>query len=63
MSATVGRVRGLLILLSRPKRVLGALVSMIGALLYVWFAAVRAAPGVKRRKATLRATRAERRSG
>jgi hypothetical protein len=62
MSATVRRVRAALFLLTNPKRVLAIVVSTVGALLYVWFAAVRAVPGVKGRKAALRATRARRRS-
>jgi hypothetical protein len=34
-----------------------ALAAAVGALLYVWVAAVRAAPGVRRRKAEARARR------
>jgi hypothetical protein len=60
MSATVSSVRVLVLLVTRPKRVLALVASTIGAMLYVWFAAVRAVPGVKRRKAALRATRARR---
>ena len=56
MSATVRRVRAALFLVTNPKRVLAILVSAIGAFLYVWFAAVRAVPGVKRRKAAFRAS-------
>ena len=62
MSATVRRVRAALFLVTNPKRLLAILVSAIGAFLYVWFAAVRAVPGVKRRKAAFRASR-PRRSG
>lgn len=62
MSATVSRVRAALLLVTNPKRALAILVSAIGVFLYVWFAAVRAVPGVERRKAAVRATRA-RRSG
>jgi len=58
MSASIARVRGLLLVLRHPKRILAFLGSVVGFLLYVWFAAVRAAPGVKRRKAALRAERA-----
>ncbi len=57
MSATVRRVRAALFLVTNPKRVLAILVSAIGASLYVWFAAVRAVPGVKRRKAAFRTAR------
>jgi len=37
-----------------PKRILLALVALISALFYIWAAAVRAVPGVKRRKADAR---------
>lgn len=57
MSATVRRVRAALFLITNPKRVLAILLSAIGAFLYLWFAAVRAVPGVKRRKAAVRAAR------
>ncbi len=57
MSATVRRVRAALFLITNPKRVLAILLSAIGAFLYLWFAAVRAVPGVKRRKAAFRAAR------
>jgi hypothetical protein len=60
MSATVLRVRAALFLVTNPKRVLAIIVSAIGAFLYVWFAAVRAVPGVKRRKAAFRAARPRR---
>ncbi len=36
------------------KRILLALVAVISGFLYVWVAAVRAVPGVKRRKADAR---------
>jgi hypothetical protein len=36
------------------KRILVALVALISGLLYVWVAAVRAVPGVKKRKAEAR---------
>jgi hypothetical protein len=39
------------------KRVLLAVTAVLGGLVYVWFAAVRAVPGVKRRKANARAAR------
>jgi len=60
MSATVRRVRVALLLVTNPKRVLAIFVSTIGAFLYVWFASVRAVPGVKRRKAAFRASRSRR---
>jgi hypothetical protein len=53
MSATIAWMRGFLFLL-HPKRLLAVLAGLLGGLLYVWFAAVRAAPGVKRRKAAMR---------
>ena len=37
------------------KRVLLAVAAVLTGLVYVWFAAVRAVPGVKRRKAAARA--------
>jgi hypothetical protein len=43
------------------KRALIAAAAIIGALLYVWVAAVRAVPGVRRRKAARRAERLRRR--
>ena len=39
------------------KRVLAALVAVVAAAGYVWIAAVRAIPGVRRRKAEARAAR------
>jgi hypothetical protein len=53
MSATIAWMRGFLFLL-HPKRLLAVLAGLLGGLLYVWFAAVRAVPGVKRRKAAMR---------
>jgi hypothetical protein len=40
------------------KRLLVAVAAVIGAVLYVWFAAVRAVPIVRRRKAARREARA-----
>jgi hypothetical protein len=54
MSATIASVRGVLFFVLRPKRLLALVASVIGAFLYVWFAAVRAVPNVKRRKAAAR---------
>ena len=54
MSATIASVRGLLFFVLHPKRLLALVASAIGAFLYVWFAAVRAVPGVRRRKAAAR---------
>jgi len=57
MSASIASVRGLLFVLLRPKQFLRLLGGSLVALLYVWYAAVRAVPGVKRRKAALRRER------
>jgi hypothetical protein len=58
MSASIARVWRLLLFLRHPRRLLAIVGSVIGFFLYVWYAAVRAAPGVKRRKAALRRERA-----
>lgn len=39
------------------QQILAAIVALLGALGYVWVAAVRAVPGVRRRKAAARARR------
>jgi len=57
MSASIASVRGLLFLLRRPGLVLSSFVGLVASLLYVWYAAVRAVPGVRRRKAAARAQR------
>jgi hypothetical protein len=54
MSATIARVRALLYLALHPKRLLTAIGGILGAAVYVWIAAVRAAPGVRERKAAAR---------
>jgi hypothetical protein len=59
MSASIAPVPGVLLLLRRPGRVLGLFAAFIGAVLYVWYAAVRAVPRVRRRKAAARARRAQ----
>ena len=41
--------------MKRIRRLLKLAAAVIGALLYVWYAAVRLAPGVKRRKRAARA--------
>ena len=41
----------------KPKRILVALVAFVSALIYVWVAAVRAVPGVRRRKEAARRSR------
>jgi hypothetical protein len=43
-----------------PKRILAALLGVLAAFAYVWVAAVRAVPGVRRRKAAARRERASR---
>jgi hypothetical protein len=50
MSATIARVRALL----SVKRLLAVLGAILGGVLYVWFAAVRAVPGVRERKTAAR---------
>ena len=59
MSASIDSVRGLLALLSRPRRLLALMAGFTGFVLYVWFTADRAVPNVKRRKASLRHERTE----
>jgi hypothetical protein len=59
MSASIAPVPGVLLLLRRPGRVLGLFAAFVGAVLYVWYAAVRAVPRVRRRKAAARARRAQ----
>jgi hypothetical protein len=56
MSVTIARVRALLYFGLHPKRLLAVIGGVIGSLLYVWFAAVRAVPGVHERKAAFRRT-------
>ena len=60
MSASVRRVRWLVLILTKPKRALAIFASLLGVVLYVWFAAVRAVPGVRARKRAFRASRARR---
>lgn len=43
--------------MSAPRRILVTLLSLLAGLVYVWFAAVRAVPGVRRRKAAARRVR------
>jgi len=54
MSATIARVRALLYLALNPKRLLQLIAGFVGGAFYVWFAAVRAVPGVEERKAARR---------
>ena len=54
MSATIARVRALLSLALHPKRLLKLLAGVLAFAVYVWFAAVRAVPGVNERKAAAR---------
>jgi hypothetical protein len=53
MSATLARMRGLSLLL-HPMRLVKLVLGLVAFLVYVWFAAVRAIPNVKRRKAAMR---------
>ena len=50
MSATIARVRALLYFALHPARLFRLIAGVVGAVVYVWFAAVRAVPGVKERK-------------
>ena len=54
MSATLARMRGLSFVL-HPVRLLKLVGGVLAFLVYVWFAAVRAVPEVRRRKAAMRA--------
>jgi hypothetical protein len=54
MSATIARVPALLSLVLHPKRLLALVGGLLGFLLYVWIAAVRAVPAVRERKTAFR---------
>jgi hypothetical protein len=54
MSATIARVRALLSLALHPKRLLALIGGVLGLVLYVWIAAVRAVPAVRARKTVAR---------
>jgi hypothetical protein len=54
MSATIARVRGITFFVLHPKRLLALLGGILAAIVYVWFAAVGAVPGVRRRKTAAR---------
>jgi hypothetical protein len=54
MSITIAEVRGVMYVLLHPRRVLTLLAAFVGAVLYVWIAAVRAVPGVEARKQAAR---------
>jgi hypothetical protein len=60
MSSSIARVRGILFFALHPKRLLALLATLLAGIAYVWFAAVRAVPGVRRRKAAARAAWRER---
>jgi hypothetical protein len=55
MSSSIAQVRGVLFFALHPRRLLALLASILAAVVYVWFAAVRAVPGVRKRKAEARA--------
>jgi hypothetical protein len=55
MSATIAAMPGVLLLFLRPKRLLTLLAGLFAGVVYLWIAAVRAVPGVRRRKASRRA--------
>jgi hypothetical protein len=54
MSATIARVRALLLVVLHPKRLLALVAGAVGAFLYVWIAAVRSVPRVQARKTAQR---------
>jgi hypothetical protein len=54
MSATIARVRALLSLALHPKRLLAMIGGVLGFVVYVWIAAVRAVPAVRARKTAAR---------
>jgi hypothetical protein len=54
MSATIARVQGVLFFALHPKRLLALIGGLVAGALYVWFVAVRAVPGVHRRKSAAR---------
>jgi hypothetical protein len=54
MSATIARVRALLSLALHPKRLLMTIGGLLGFVIYVWIAAVRAVPAVRERKTAAR---------
>ena len=60
MSASIDSVRGLLLFLRRPRRVLALFAALVGTVVYVWYAAVRFVPSVRRRKADARRSRGAR---
>jgi hypothetical protein len=55
MSATIAWVPGFLLYFLHPKRLLTLVAGLFAAIAYIWIAAVRAVPGVRRRKAARRA--------
>jgi hypothetical protein len=54
MSATIARVRGVAFFLFHPRRLVTLVGGVLAAMAYIWIAAVRAVPGVRRRKAATR---------
>jgi hypothetical protein len=54
MSATIARVRGVMFFALHPKRLVALIAALVAGVVYVWFAAVHAVPGVRRRKAEAR---------
>jgi hypothetical protein len=54
MSATIARVRWVLFFVLHPKRLVALIGGLLTGALYMWFAAVRAAPSVRQRKAAAR---------
>jgi len=54
MSATIARVRGITFFVLHPKRLLALVGGILAGLAYVWYAAVRSVPAVRRRKTAAR---------
>jgi len=54
MSATIARVRGITFFLLHPRRLLALVGGILAGIVYVWYAAVRAVPAVRRRKTAAR---------
>jgi hypothetical protein len=57
MSTSIDPVRGVLLLMRKPGQVLAVFGALVAAFLYVWYAAVRAVPRVRRSKAAGRVSR------
>jgi hypothetical protein len=54
MSATIALVGGITFFVLHPERLVALLGGIVTAIGYLWYASVRAVPGVRRRKAAAR---------